>query len=79
MAVEIGTEWIQIAMENGGHVDITRNHSDLCGYTIMARMRWANRAVIMGADCKTVAEALNSLDTELANDAVSEMAECGSI
>jgi hypothetical protein len=65
MAKEIGTEWIQIALESGGHIDIQMAEDR----TIMARVRWRHRDPVMGAYCKTVSEAIDSLDTCIAREA----------
>lgn len=70
--MEIGTEWIQIAIENGGFMDLQR-----LGSEFSARMRWRTGSVVLGSLCKTVAGALNALDTALAEDAANEMIEKG--
>jgi len=68
--MNIGTEWIQIAIENGGSLDISKTN----GY-FMARMRWRNRHVVMGECMGCVGLALDKLDTALCDDAASEMEE----
>ena len=70
MAKEIGTEWIQIALENGAWIKVER----FCG-VIMAFARWPNGACVAGKACGNVSDALDSLDTELAEDASTEMME----
>ena len=72
MAAELCLEWIQIALENGGHLGVSYDTG-----TIIARMRWRNGNVVMSKDCKTIYEALDSLDTDLAEDAAQEMCDSG--
>ena len=70
--MEIGTEWIQIAIENGGYMNMTMFNG-----TFSAQMRWRGGSPVMVEGLKNVAEAINALDAALAEDAANEMAESG--
>ncbi len=66
--------WIEIAMENGGRIDIQYIEG-----TFTARMRFPHRKVIIGRAFNRLSDALESLNDDLGDDAANEMIESGAV
>ena len=66
----MNTNWIEIAMGNGG---VLTSSKDECG--INASMHWENGAEVCGENHQTLPDAINSLNSALEDDAANEC-EC---
>ena len=60
------TEWIKIAMENGGRMTLENNKG-----LIIASMIWTNKS-IRGEFKASITDAITSLNSELEDDAADE-------